>query len=343
MNALLLLLTLAPAFAADPEVPEEARRRMARAQVRVEEAEFDKAVLELELAVAAAPSWAQAHFNLGLAREKTKDYTGAIDAFRKYLENAPGAENAEAVKNRIYKLEVRAEDAAPPAAPKSAAKLPDPAWGPFQGTGNYVVTEAKASKQTMRFERREGGVEDYHGEKLHYTQMTHDGLTWRYYYRQTERGLEHAGSVMESRTDTESFKFLSRLDSRFEPGWLVLPKDLKEGSSWSGRTTQTTVHRMVGTHTDKETTDAYEIEYEYEATERDELTVGGEKIPCLVLKSKTTTVGPDGKKKKGKSKQWFAPGIGVIQIETPDSVEYPVEVHYPTDGWGVGTRARTGR
>lgn len=342
MNGLLLLLALAPAFAADPEVPEEARRRMARAQVRVEEAEFDKAVQELELAVAAAPGWAQAHFNLGLAREKTKDYKGAIDAFRKYLENAPGAENAEAVKKRIYKLEVRAEDAAPPAASTIAVKLPD-VWSPFQGTGNYFVTEAKVSKQTVRFERREGGVEDYHGEKLHYTQMTHNGAVWRHYYRQTERGLEHAGTVMELRTDTEAFKFLSRSDSRFEPAWLVVPKDLQEGSRWSGRTTQTTAHRMVGTHTDKETTDAYEIEYEYEATDRDELTVGGEKIPCLVLKLKSTTIGPDGKKKKAKSKQWFAPGIGVIQIETSDGLERPVEVHYPTDGWGVGTRARAGR
>lgn len=101
--------TMAPA----PAVPEEAKRAMVRGKIAFEEAktdaDFKKAVLELQKAADAAPWLGAPYYNLGLAQERAGDLAGAIGSFRLYLSAAPQAGDAEAVKNRVYGLEYRLE------------------------------------------------------------------------------------------------------------------------------------------------------------------------------------------------------------------------------------------
>jgi tetratricopeptide (TPR) repeat protein len=115
-----------------PTVPEEAERSLARGAAHFQKATegtgYRKAISEFEVAVNAAPWLAVAYYNLGLAQEKTGLYAEAIRNLKFYLLAAPDAKNARDVKNKIYALEVDAEDLqagknipAPPAPPAPAA------------------------------------------------------------------------------------------------------------------------------------------------------------------------------------------------------------------------------
>lgn len=97
-----------------PAVPEEAERNMARgtayAQKATDAAGDRKAIAEFEAAANAAPWIALAYYNLGVVQEKTGLYAEAIQSLKFYLLAAPDAKNARDVKNKIYALEVDAED-----------------------------------------------------------------------------------------------------------------------------------------------------------------------------------------------------------------------------------------
>jgi tetratricopeptide (TPR) repeat protein len=99
---------------AAPSVPEEAERNMARgtafAQKASDSAGYKKALAEFEAASNSAPWLALAYFNLGVVQEKAGLYHEAIQSLNFYLMSAPNAKNARDVKNKIYSLEVDAED-----------------------------------------------------------------------------------------------------------------------------------------------------------------------------------------------------------------------------------------
>lgn len=94
-------------------VPEEARRHMARGQAAMEMAKsqdgYDAAVNEFREAKRLAPDWANAHYHLGLAEEKAGQLKEAAASLKQYLRLAPNAPEAEKIKERIYKLEYKAE------------------------------------------------------------------------------------------------------------------------------------------------------------------------------------------------------------------------------------------
>lgn len=98
-----------------PAVPEEAKRHTLRAQAILETAEgedgYGLALAELEKASLAAPWWADGYINLGLAQEKAKEYEGAMSNLKLYLAAAPGADDAEKVQKKIYRMEVVKEEA----------------------------------------------------------------------------------------------------------------------------------------------------------------------------------------------------------------------------------------
>lgn len=123
-----LALTMKPA----PAVPEDAERSMARGLARFQKAAYNKAISELETAANAAPWLAAAYYNLGMAQEKAGLYAEAIRNLKYYLLCAPDAINVRDVKNKIYALEVDAEDlqtgkndpAPPPPADSGSGKPP---------------------------------------------------------------------------------------------------------------------------------------------------------------------------------------------------------------------------
>ncbi|MEZ4601141.1 MAG: tetratricopeptide repeat protein [Syntrophotaleaceae bacterium] len=114
--ALLMTVTLClvgfavPAFAQVP-VNEQARRHFDRGTAAVEIAEsqsdFAAAAREFEEAVRLAPEWPEAYYNLGLVREKLEDLEGAISSLNRYLELAPGAADAAAVRSQLNKIEYK--------------------------------------------------------------------------------------------------------------------------------------------------------------------------------------------------------------------------------------------
>lgn len=103
------------ATSAGAEIPEDAKRHMARGFATMEDAQssadYVDAVTEFKKAVDYAPSWSDAWFNLGVAQESAEQYADAITSFRKYLALNPAAKDKAEVETRLYKLEYRAEKA----------------------------------------------------------------------------------------------------------------------------------------------------------------------------------------------------------------------------------------
>jgi tetratricopeptide (TPR) repeat protein len=108
------IIKLAVAMKPAPATPEAAERNMSRgtayAQKAGDAAGYKKAIAEFEAAANDAPWLALAYFNLGVMQEKAGSYTDAIQSFKFYLLAAPDAKNSRDVKNKIYSLEVDAED-----------------------------------------------------------------------------------------------------------------------------------------------------------------------------------------------------------------------------------------
>ncbi len=109
-----------------PAIPEETERRMARGTAALKDAkssaDFEAAAREFEQAARAAPWFADAYYQLGMARSKAEDYAGAAGAFKLYLLAAPTAKNAKDVKTLMYEMEYKSEKVGKEKAEKQAAE-----------------------------------------------------------------------------------------------------------------------------------------------------------------------------------------------------------------------------
>jgi uncharacterized caspase-like protein len=109
------IINLARTMSPPPALPEEAARRTARGIAVYKEAksvsDYKEAVAEFDKAIMAAPWYADAYYNLGLARAKAEEYAGASVNLRLYLLAAPGAKDAAEVKTLIYEMELKQEKA----------------------------------------------------------------------------------------------------------------------------------------------------------------------------------------------------------------------------------------
>jgi hypothetical protein len=112
LATLMLALSLSAATLAQ-DIPEEARRHMIRGRAAVEMAkapeQYRMAIVEFEQAIRLAPHWADAHYNLASVQAKAGDTHAAIAGFKRYLELAPGAPDAQKVRDEIIKLEYQLE------------------------------------------------------------------------------------------------------------------------------------------------------------------------------------------------------------------------------------------
>lgn len=77
--------------------------------IRVDD--LDEAVRNLELAVVLAPRWAPAWVNLGVARARLNNKSGAFDAFQRALEIEPGNSSALVNLAKIYREQGRQDEA----------------------------------------------------------------------------------------------------------------------------------------------------------------------------------------------------------------------------------------
>jgi tetratricopeptide (TPR) repeat protein len=98
-----------------PPVPEEYERQSARGGAYVKKAADKeghlKAVESFTAAVAAAPWMAEGYVDLADAQEKAGMYAEAIQSLNFALLADPGGKNNRELRNRVYELEVFAEDA----------------------------------------------------------------------------------------------------------------------------------------------------------------------------------------------------------------------------------------
>ena len=106
-------IRLAHSMKPQPLVPEEAKEYVQRAMAFIRRGEdvhiLTMAVEEMEKALAIAPWWPDAHFNLGILKGKTQDPAGGIRSLKLYLLAAPQAPDTEAVRKKIVDLEVDQE------------------------------------------------------------------------------------------------------------------------------------------------------------------------------------------------------------------------------------------
>ena len=96
-------------------VSEEAARHQNRGLAAVEmaktAADYQAAIDEFQEAARLAPDWPDAWYNLGLVQDKAGRYEAAATSLKRYLELAPDAPEAAAVKQQVDKLQYKAERA----------------------------------------------------------------------------------------------------------------------------------------------------------------------------------------------------------------------------------------
>jgi tetratricopeptide (TPR) repeat protein len=96
-----------------PAAPESVTRSMVRAEMRLKEGgagAYEDAAKEMEQAVLEAPWLANAYYNLGIVKEQAGKFDEATQDFQLCLLADPRAQNTEAIKVKIYQLEVLKED-----------------------------------------------------------------------------------------------------------------------------------------------------------------------------------------------------------------------------------------
>ncbi|MDH5525608.1 MAG: PDZ domain-containing protein [Desulfobulbaceae bacterium] len=129
--------------------PEDARRHMIRGMAAIEmaksEAELMLAEDEFRMATEISPQMANAWFNLGKTQSQLGRFGEAVASYRQYLVVAPGAEDAQRVRDEIVKLEFRQELAA-----KSQARVGN--WVAKDGT-LYSLT-IDGNRLTLKTDRR---------------------------------------------------------------------------------------------------------------------------------------------------------------------------------------------
>jgi len=136
------IISLAQDIKKGPPVPEEYERLMSRGNAFLKLASdvdgFNKAISEFKEAIALAPWKADAYVNLADAQEKAGLFAEAIVNLKFAILAEPNAKDERDLRNKIYELEVFAEDAKqalksspnvpppPPPAPPTVAKAAPP-------------------------------------------------------------------------------------------------------------------------------------------------------------------------------------------------------------------------
>jgi hypothetical protein len=301
---------IALALKVKPKTPEDAKRHMGRAQAYAEMAaspnDYGKVVSEVDEALTAAPWLASAYYNKALALEKSADFAGAKANFNDYLLAAPGAANAEAVQQRIYKLEVLAETKTSAVRPGETVSKEDANTWRYEIDGMYKMHEVQ----------REGGFKDYHGKEAFYVDTeintsaagTVINTTARTYMTKGKDGI-YALGVETGVSGTTS-------ETTYDPPMLFIPTALKKGQSWSYTGVQTISSGESGGGTTSS-------DVQSEVTGQERLTVPAGTFDCSVVHQKskshttyTSKYGTSNTDGEVEMTYWMVPGIGPIKTTT---------------------------
>jgi tetratricopeptide (TPR) repeat protein len=109
LAALVFLACAGPALAVSDEATRHFNRGLAAVEMAQSADDYAAAIEEFQRARALAPDWPEVYYNLGLVQEKAGRYRDAAASLRRYLQLAPGAPDATAVRALADKAEFRAE------------------------------------------------------------------------------------------------------------------------------------------------------------------------------------------------------------------------------------------
>lgn len=94
-------------------VPDDARRHVVRGQTAAEmariPADYETAIEEFDKARNLAPDWPDVYWNLADAQEKAGKFQDAAESLKRYLQLFPAAPQAPEIRDRIARLEFKAE------------------------------------------------------------------------------------------------------------------------------------------------------------------------------------------------------------------------------------------
>lgn len=91
-----------------PALPEEARKHRIQAEVALDSKRYSDAANSYVMAVRIAPWWADGYYNLALLKAELKEFDDAVRMMKRYLALEPGAKDARAEQDRIYRWEAEA-------------------------------------------------------------------------------------------------------------------------------------------------------------------------------------------------------------------------------------------
>ncbi len=151
-----------------PAIPEDARKHFVRGGVRFKDAktaeDFSQAVTEFNDASRIAPWWPEARYNLGLAWEAGGNYSNAIANLKLYQLFTHPETESRSVQDKIYALEVKAEDVERAAAAQAAMRAEEQRrQEEAERQRHYAETEqrrreAEATAQAQDLNRKITGI-----------------------------------------------------------------------------------------------------------------------------------------------------------------------------------------
>ena len=119
------IIKLAQTMKPAPAIPEEARRNYVMAKTLFKDAkniqDYNDALVKFKAALLAAPWWADAYLDMGLAYEEAQQYAEAINALKLYVVANPDSEKARKAQDEIYIIEAKKEKAAKESSPQAVA------------------------------------------------------------------------------------------------------------------------------------------------------------------------------------------------------------------------------
>ena len=99
-------------------------RGMAAVEMAKSNADYEDAIKEFEQAVRLAPNWPDVYYNLGMVQNKLERFDEALKNLKSYLRLAPDAQDSQAVKQLINKIEYKKEKVGKSKATLRALTLP---------------------------------------------------------------------------------------------------------------------------------------------------------------------------------------------------------------------------
>lgn len=219
------IIKLATSMKPAPAIPDEAERRMARGTLAFKGAksvaEYQDAIKEFELAVAAAPWFTDAYFNLGVAQDKAEKYADALQSLKFALISSPDSKD---IKARLYEVEYRS-DKVTAAAAKAKQDVDDARRRADEARRLAAEREANkhlwAQNLVQELQRKYGTV-----------------ITHGMYCRANERectDLEANGSNwVTARYDGKNYRFVIELTGDCEKDQISIHYNHISGSSYHG-------------------------------------------------------------------------------------------------------------